>query len=98
MLFWFGWLFGGARLIGHLENWTTLQSIYFAVISGSTVGFGDFAPVSQEGKLLTVLYLPILIALTASVFSTLFSGVLGIHVLFFHLERRNSKGCSGYTF
>ena len=31
-------------LIGLLEGWSVQESIYFAFVSGLTIGYGDFAP------------------------------------------------------
>ena len=31
-------------LIGFLEGWSVQESIYFAFVSGLTIGYGDFAP------------------------------------------------------
>ena len=31
-------------LIGWIEGWSVQESIYFAFVSGLTIGYGDFAP------------------------------------------------------
>jgi len=79
-LVWIVWLFGGAHIIGDVEGWTFVQSTYFAVVSGSTVGFGDFTPEKENARVLVIFYLPILILLTALVFSNLFSAALDAFV------------------
>lgn len=37
-----------AIIFKHIENWTTLEAIYFVVITLTTIGFGDF--VAGEGE------------------------------------------------
>merc|ERR1740123_2181956 len=49
-------------------------------MSGSTVGFGDFTPSSPQTKTFIIFYLPILICLTALVFSELFQTSLSLFV------------------
>jgi len=73
VVLWLFWGFAGALLIGSIEGWTSLQSIYFAVISGTTIGFGDIEPDSYTGRALTIIYLPILILLTAYLLARLYA-------------------------
>jgi hypothetical protein len=40
-----------------VEDWSPLDSLYFSVIAASTVGFGDFAPQTDIGKLYTIVYI-----------------------------------------
>ena len=35
-----------------VEGWTVVQSIYFAGITASTVGYGDFSPREQWSRLI----------------------------------------------
>ena len=39
------------------EGWRWIDSLYFSVITISTVGYGDFSPQTDLGKLFTVAYL-----------------------------------------
>ena len=39
-----------------VEEWSPLDSLYFSVITASTVGFGDFAPDTDIGKAYTIVY------------------------------------------
>lgn len=49
---------GGAALVySLLEGWGAIDSIYFATVTIATVGFGDFAPKTDAGKLFTIFYI-----------------------------------------
>ena len=52
-------LFGGAFVYNYLEGWSYLDSLYFAAITLSTVGYGDFSPQTDLGKLFTIIYIGI---------------------------------------
>ncbi len=38
------------------EGWTLFQSLYFSVITLTTVGYGDFSPDTFAGRLFTIFY------------------------------------------
>lgn len=40
-----------------LEGWSVIDSLYFSVVTLTTIGYGDFAPKTDGGKLFTVLYI-----------------------------------------
>lgn len=42
-------------LIGFLEGWSWLDSIYFAFVTGFTVGYGDFVPKLPLTRMLAIL-------------------------------------------
>ena len=39
---------------GLIEGWSVQESIYFAFVSGLTIGYGDFAPRSFAGRTLAI--------------------------------------------
>lgn len=53
-------------LIGRLEGWSILDSIYHAMIAATTVGYGDFRPSHPVSKLLAIV-----LAFTGIVFTGL---------------------------
>ena len=40
--------------VGMLEGWSVQESIYFAFVSGLTIGYGDFAPSTLLARALAV--------------------------------------------
>ncbi|HSC89579.1 MAG TPA: potassium channel family protein [Polyangiaceae bacterium] len=40
--------------IGYLEGWKLGESLYFAFVSGLTIGYGDLAPARPLGRVLAV--------------------------------------------
>lgn len=47
----------GTFVYHNLEGWTWLDSLYFSVITLTTVGYGDFSPQTAPGKLFTIFYI-----------------------------------------
>lgn len=41
----------------YFEKWTWIDSIYFCVVTLTTVGYGDFAPQTDGGKIFTIFYI-----------------------------------------
>merc|ERR1719320_870159 len=50
-----------------MEDWGFWESLYFCVITISTVGYGDLTPTTVLRKIITILYLYIGIAFIASI-------------------------------
>ena len=47
----------GTIVYHYLEGWNFIDSLYFCVITLTTVGYGDFSPQTDEGKLFTIFYI-----------------------------------------
>ena len=41
-------------ITGILEGWSLYDSLYFSMITGLTIGYGDFAPSTNAGRVLAV--------------------------------------------
>lgn len=49
-------LLSGMVLFHWLEGWSYFESFYFTGMTVTTVGYGDFVPVTFWGRLLTIIY------------------------------------------
>jgi len=49
-----------------VEGWSWVDSLYFAVVTLTTVGYGDLTPQTDAGKLFTVLYILVGLGILAS--------------------------------
>jgi len=53
-----GLILSGALVVGPLEEWSFLESLYFAVVSLTTVGFGDYVPTHLGTIWFCIFWLP----------------------------------------
>ena len=47
----------GTVTFSALEDWSYVDSLYFSVVTATTVGFGDLTPDTDGAKLFTVFYI-----------------------------------------
>lgn len=50
-------LFSGTVFYTQVEHWRVLDALYFSVTTLTTIGFGDFAPKTDIGKIFTIFYI-----------------------------------------
>ena len=63
----------GSTIYHYLEGWSWVDSIYFSVITLTTIGFGDFAPSTAGGKIFTIFYIVIGIGVILSFVNTVYN-------------------------
>ena len=56
----------GTIFYREVEGWTLLDSLYFCVMTLSTIGFGDLAPTEEVSKAFTIIFALLGIGLFAS--------------------------------
>lgn len=61
----------GSIFYHYIEGWSLLDSFYFATITLATVGYGDFVPTTDAGRLFTILY----VMFGAGIFATFVTAV-----------------------
>jgi len=47
----------GTVVYHYLEGWSRIDSLYFSIITLTTIGYGDFSPQTDAGKLFTIGYI-----------------------------------------
>ncbi|MEQ8904442.1 potassium channel family protein [Ekhidna sp.] len=62
----------GTVVYHELEGWTYLDAFYFSFITLTTIGFGDFAPQTDGGKIFTIIYITIGVGIILSFINTLY--------------------------
>ena len=50
-------LLSGTLFYRQVEGWGFLDSLYFSVVTLTTVGYGDLSPSTAAGKVFTILYI-----------------------------------------
>ena len=61
----------GTIFYWRLEDWTIIESLYFCIVTLTTVGFGDLTPTTDAARIFTMIYIltgfGVLVALLTSV-------------------------------
>lgn len=63
----------GSFVYHYLEGWSWIDSIYFCIITLTTIGYGDFSPQTDGGKLFTIFYILIGLGIILSFINTVYS-------------------------
>ena len=66
----------GTLYYHNTEGWSYLDALYFSTMALTTIGFGDFAPTSNETKLFTIAYALIGIGIVVYISSSIITEYL----------------------
>jgi len=66
-------LFLGTIVYHNLEGWGYLDSLYFSIITLTTIGYGDFSPQTTGGKMFTIFYIFLGIGIILAFINTLYN-------------------------
>lgn len=73
-------ILGGAFAYSFVEGWSLLDSFYFVIVTVSTIGYGDFVPLTNTGKIFTMFFAFFGVAIALYLFSTISSSIFKKHV------------------
>ena len=59
--------------MGKLENWSFIDSVYYAFITAVTLGYGDLSPTTRNGRLFGILFVPLAVASIGELLGTIAS-------------------------
>lgn len=95
IIFFLVFLLSGAYIYSNIEGWRYIDSLYFSVATVTTVGYGDFVPQTDIGKIFTIFFSLIGIGM-AFYFFTLLGKYVYIQQLFAKLkDSKRIKGNRG---
>ena len=75
-------LWFGGMVMARIEGWKWTDSVYYSIITGSTIGFGDFFPKTPMGRTWGIFFIPLAVAAAGDVLGNVASSLV---------ERRQSK-------
>lgn len=61
----------GTLTYHYLEGWSVIDSLYFSVVTLTTIGYGDFSPKTDGGKIFTIIYIIVGIGMILSFINTI---------------------------
>jgi voltage-gated potassium channel Kch len=87
-----GGLLGAGTLVYHrYEGWSVLDSLYFSVITLTTVGYGDLAPTRPGTKIFTIVFIITGIGILLAFINLVAKHALQAPTLRERLDRRRRK-------
>lgn len=77
----------GAVFYHFVENWSWIDALYFCVVTLTTIGYGDFAPHTEIGKVFTIGYIFLGIGIILSFVNT-------VYLHYSHVNKKNKQNPS----
>ena len=71
----------GTIFYNQVEGWEVLDSLYFSVVTLSTVGYGDFSPSTAAGKVFAIVYMLVGLGLLTAFVSMLAKQRIAHHAI-----------------
>jgi voltage-gated potassium channel len=62
-------IFAGGFIYSNIEGWRFFDSVYYTVVTITTIGYGDFVPQTDLGKFFTMMFVFLGIAMAFYLFS-----------------------------
>jgi hypothetical protein len=87
----------GSFAYNYFEGWNTLDAIYFMMVTATTVGYGDIAPVTESGRLFTCAYSLVGITLVLAAIAPFIEWILRGRQALERLAGAISSCCFGVT-
>ena len=66
---------GFATFFWYMEGWSMLNSVYFCIVTASTVGYGDMTPSRWESRVATVIFIAVSISFVFANFSAMLTSI-----------------------
>ena len=66
-LFLFSILTGSTIFYSNVEGWSSIDALYFSVMTMSTIGYGDFVPTTDNSKIFTIIFTFLSVGLFVSI-------------------------------
>ena len=86
-----GLLGSGTLVYHHYEGWSVLDSLYFSVITLTTVGYGDLSPTRPGTKIFTMVFIIVGIGILLALVNMIAKHALAAGSLRERLERRRNR-------
>ena len=86
-----GLLGSGTLVYHHYEGWSVLDSLYFSVVTLTTVGYGDLSPTRTGTKIFTMVFIVVGIGILLAFINMVAKHALQAGSLRERLERRRHR-------
>mmetsp|Transcript_26161 Transcript_26161/g.38971 ORF Transcript_26161/g.38971 Transcript_26161/m.38971 type:complete len:646 (-) Transcript_26161:105-2042(-) len=56
----------GSTVVGHAEGWNWIDSLYWCISTGTSVGYGDYAPTSEDMRWFSIFFVPVSVGVVSA--------------------------------